>query len=165
MGQRITHSDDLREALTTHAIKVCNKAREQHSLIKKIYIFASSSPYDERYIKKSIMYDFTIATDHIFSVAAAIDQVLHVLYVDNVHYYRCGVGAIELESKDFQQHDLFIRNDNPALMNCYSKINQRFGKGTLQLASEAKHEKWSMRREFLSPRYTTRWSDIPKILC
>ncbi|PCI60805.1 MAG: hypothetical protein COB35_08175 [Gammaproteobacteria bacterium] len=50
-------------------------------------------------------------------------------------------------------------------MNCYSRINQRFGKGSLQLASEARHEKGAMRREFLSPRWTTRWSDRPKIIC
>lgn len=50
-------------------------------------------------------------------------------------------------------------------MNCYNQINQRFGRGTLQLGTEAKQEKWAMRREFLSPRWTTRWSDIPKINC
>ena len=165
VGQRITSHHDLRKALTTHAVKVCNKAREQHSLIKKLYIFAASSPHDERYIKKGIMYDFPLATDNVCSVASAIEQVLHALYVEGVPYYRCGVGAIELESCDFQQQDLFLSKENPALMNCYSKINIRFGKGALQLGSEARQEKWAMRREFLSPRYTTRWSDIPTILC
>lgn len=165
LGQRITTCDDLRKALTTHAIKVCNKARQQHSLIKKLYIFAASSPHDARYIKKSIMYDFPLATEHIFAISAAIEQVLHVLYVSDVPYYRCGVGAVELESKNFQQQDLFVRNDNPKLMQCYSQINHRYGKGTLQLASEARHEKWAMRRDFLSPRWTTRWEDLPKILC
>jgi len=164
-GQRIASYHDLRKALTTHAVKVCNKARQQHSLIKKLYIFASSSPHDERYFKKGIMYDFPLATDNVCSVACAIEQVLHVLYVDGVPYYRCGVGAIELTSIEFQQQDLFLSNENPALMNCYSQINQKFGKGSLQLGSEARQEKWAMRREFLSPRWTTRWSDIPRILC
>jgi DNA polymerase V len=165
VGQRITSHVDLRKALTTHAIKVCNKVRQQHCLIKKLYIFAASSPHDERYIKKGIMYDFPLATDNVFSVANAIEQVLHVLYVEGVPYYRCGVGAVELESGDFQQQDLFLSKENPALMNCYNNINSRFGKGALQLGSEARQEKWSMRREFLSPRWTTRWSDIPTILC
>ncbi len=111
------------------------------------------------------MYDFPLATDNVCSVACAIEQVLHVLYVDGVPYYRCGVGAIELTSIEFQQQDLFLSNENPALMNCYSQINQKFGKGSLQLGSEARQEKWAMRREFLSPRWTTRWSDIPRILC
>ncbi|GHG07767.1 DNA polymerase V subunit UmuC [Thalassotalea marina] len=165
LGQRIVKFVDLRKALTTHAVKVGNKARQQHSLIKKLYIFASSSPYDERYFKKGIMYDFPRATDNICHLSSAIAQVTNTLFIEGVAYYRCGVGAIELESSDFQQQDLFIPPVNPALMNCYSLINQRFGRGTLLLASEANKEKWAMRREFLSPRYTTRWSDIPVIRC
>jgi len=164
-GQRIVNYNDLRKALTTHAVKVCNKARQQRSLIRKLYIFASSSPHDERYIKKGIMYDFPLATDNVFSVASAIEQVLHILYVEGVPYYRCGVGAVELEGSDFQQQDLFLSHENPALMDCYSRINQKFGKGTMQLGSESRQEKWAMRREFLSPRWTTRWSDIPEIHC
>jgi DNA polymerase V len=165
LGQRITTYDELRKALTSHSVKVCNKVRFQHSLIKKLYIFAASSPHDERYVKKGLMYDFPLPTDNVFTVASAIEQVLVALFVEGVFYYRCGVGAVELTSKSFQQQDLFIPNENPVLMNCYSDINKRYGKGTIQLGSEARAEKWSMRREFLSPRSTTRWSDIPKIIC
>ena len=164
-GKRIVSYYDLRKALTSHAVNVCNKARQQQSLIKKLYVFASNSPHDERYVKKGIMYEFPLATDNVFSVGAAIEQVLQSIYVDGVLYYRCGVGAVELENRAFHQQDLFLPKDNSTLMECYSQINQRFGKGTLQLGTEAKHEKWTMRREFLSPRYTTRWSDIPKIQC
>ena len=97
-GQRIDNYHDLRKALTSHAVNVCNKARQQDSLIKKLYIFASNSPHDERYVKKGIMYDFPLATDNACALSSAIEQVLHVLYVPGVSYYRCGVGAIELSS-------------------------------------------------------------------
>ena len=164
-GQRIINYHDLRKALTSHAVNVCNKARQQRSLIKKLYVFASSSPHDERYVKKGMMYEFSLATDNVFRVGSAIDEVMHSLYVDGVLYYRCGVGAVEFESSEHQQQDLFAPQENSVLMNCYNQINQRFGKGTLKIGTEAKQEKWAMRREFLSPRYTTRWSDIPKITC
>lgn len=163
--ERITNAHELRSALTSHAIKVCNKARQQNSLIKKIYVFATSSPYDERYVKKGIMCDFPLATDSVLALSTAIQQLMHLLYVENVPYYKAGVGAIELESKDFQQQDLFVPNENPKLMNCYSAINSRFGSGTLQLGTEKRQEKWSRRGAFLSPCYTTKWSDIPIIKC
>lgn len=165
LGQRITTFVELRKALTSHSVKVCNNVRKQKSLIKKIYIFAASSPHDERYFKKGIMYDFPLPTDNIFLISKAIEQVLSVLFVEGVFYYRCGVGAVELTSKAFQQQDFFVPNENPLLMNCYSQINNRFGTGSLQLATEARVEKWVMRRDHLSPRFTTRWSDIPKIFC
>jgi DNA polymerase V len=50
-------------------------------------------------------------------------------------------------------------------MKCYDNLNHRFGSGTIEVAAAEKNEKWSMRRNFLSPSYTSKWSDIPKINC
>ncbi len=45
------------------------------------------------------------------------------------------------------------------------KINNRYGQGTLKLGSEGQTESWQMKRQFLSPQYTSNWRDIPKINC
>jgi hypothetical protein len=50
-------------------------------------------------------------------------------------------------------------------MYCYDGINKRYGNDTLQLAAQGRVEKWQMRREFLSPSFTSKWRDIPKISC
>jgi DNA polymerase V len=50
-------------------------------------------------------------------------------------------------------------------MKCYDDINQRYGNGTVEVASAGLVEQWGMRRNFLSPRYTSKWQDIPKISC
>jgi DNA polymerase V len=165
LGKRITCYNDLRKALTSHAVIVCNKAKLQNSLISKFYIFIASSPFDDRYVNNGLVYEFPLATDNVMTLSSAIEQVLRALYVEGVQYYKTGCGALELECKDFHQPDLFVPKENPIIMDCYSKINGRFGKGTLRLGSESKDEKFSMRRELLSPRYTTRWSDIPVIQC
>lgn len=54
---------------------------------------------------------------------------------------------------------------NGNLMKCLDNVNHRYGDGTLKVATEGHHEKWQMRREFLSPQYTSQWRDIPKIQC
>jgi len=165
-GQRVTEYSELRKALTTHADVISRKARNQHSLIKRVLIFAASSPHDDNYYKRSIIYEFPVATDNTQQLSAAISFVLNEIFMPGVFYYRCGVGAIELENTQFQQQDLFITNtENPELMSCYDKINQRYGIGAVQLASQGTTQKWQMRREFLSPSYTSKWRDIPKIIC
>ncbi len=165
-GKRITEFNALKSALVTHGAIVARKIRKQQSLVKRLLIFAASSPHDDNYYKKSIVYDFPLATDSSSAIAEAITEVLNELYRANVFFYRCGVGAIELQGATYQQQDLFIANqNNPELMHCYDKINQRYGQGTMSLASEGRAEKWSMRREFLSPSYATRWQDIPKVIC
>jgi DNA polymerase V len=76
------------------------------------------------------------------------------------------VGLISLVSAQQQQLELFNqRNHDPALMNVLDNINNRYGSDTLFHASQGVNQKWAMRREFLSPQYTTNWRDIPLIHC
>ncbi|MEW6992484.1 Y-family DNA polymerase [Colwelliaceae bacterium 6441] len=165
-GQRIIEQHSLKAALTTHGTIVAKKVRQQSSLIRKLLIFASSSPHDKNYYKQAIIYKFPVATDNSSDVAKAISMVLTDIYMAGVHFYRCGVGAIELESRKFQQPDLFIADKaNPLLMNCLDNINNRYGQGTLKIGSEADTQPWQMKRNFLSPQYTSNWRDIPKIRC
>lgn len=49
-------------------------------------------------------------------------------------------------------------------MAAVDQINES-GLGTVTLASQGSHQTntWAMKREHLSPAYTTRWSDLPKV--
>jgi DNA polymerase V len=165
-GQRIVDIHTLQSALATHGSIVAKKIRLQSSLVKKLMIFASSSPYDDNYYKQTIVYKFPVATDNSCDIAKAISLVLSNIFVEGVRFYRCGVGAIELESRTFQQPDLFMPDSsNPVLMKCFDNINNRYGQGTLKLGAEGYTETWQMKRHFLSPQFTTSWRDIPKIRC
>jgi DNA polymerase V len=165
-GRRIIDIHSLQAALTTHSTIVAKKVRQQSSLIKKLLIFASSSPHDENYYKQTMVYTFPIATDNSCDIATAVSLMLAEIFISGVQFYRCGVGAIVLESKQYQQADLFLSDSsNPILMNCLDAINHRYGQGTLTLGAEGKSNSWQMKRQFLSPQYTSNWRDIPKINC
>jgi len=165
-GQKVVDKYVLQTALVKHGSIVSKKVRQQSSLVKKLLIFASTSSYDTNYYKQSIMYQFPVATDNSCDISSAISSVLNEIFVKGVLFHLCGVGAIELESRHFQQSDLFMTdNSNPALMKCFDKINNRYGQGTLKMGSEGQSEVWQMRREFLSPQFTSNWKDIPKIKC
>ena len=165
-GQRITTKNELRAALVTHAAIVGRKVRKQNSLIKKLMVFASSSPHDDFYYKQAIVYPFVMATDNTCEMAHAVNRAIDSIYSAGVSFYRCGVGAIELNSKAFMQPDLFMSDHtNSNLMECLDNVNHKYGDNTLKLAAEGHDEKWKMRRNFLSPQYTSQWRDIPKIQC
>jgi DNA polymerase V len=165
-GQRITDYNSLMFALVTHGVIVGKKLRQQDSLVKRLMVFASSSPHDNQYYKKSLVYEFPVATNNNSQIASAIAILLHGIFQSGIYFYRCGVGAISLESQHYQQPDLFTpAQPNPLIMNCFDKVNLRYGQGTMTLASEGRTEKWQMRRGFLSPQYTSCWRDIPKINC
>lgn len=165
-GQRIVDFHALQSALTTHGAIVARKVRSQSSLIKKLMVFSSSSPHDNNYYKQALVYQFPMATDNSCDIARVITLLLADIFIEGVRFYRCGVGAIALESKAFKQADLFQPdNSNPVLMNCLDKINNRYGQGTLKVGAEGQSQIWQMKRDFLSPQYTTHWQDIPKIHC
>ncbi|MBH0031238.1 MULTISPECIES: Y-family DNA polymerase [unclassified Pseudoalteromonas] len=165
-GERICEPTALKTALINHVTTVANKLRAQHSLTHQLYIFAASGAHKNRYYKKSFVYKFPSPTNDTCVMANAVSEVFNKIYQPGIRFYKCGVGAVELISEQFQQNDLFNKSpDNPKLMQCLDTINNRYGKGMLSLASSKLNDRWHMNRDFLSPQYTTRWRDIPKIYC
>ncbi len=165
-GERISEPTALKTALINHVTTVASKLRGQRSLAKQLYIFAATGKHEDRYCKKSFIYKFATPTNDTCVMANAVSEVFTHIYKPGVRFYKCGVGALELTSVQYQQTDLFSQSaDNPKLMQCLDTINNRYGKGILTLASSKLNQGWHMNRDYLSPQYTTRWHDIPQIHC
>ncbi|MDH1106685.1 DUF4113 domain-containing protein [Pseudomonas otitidis] len=45
-------------------------------------------------------------------------------------------------------------------MAAVDQINQRQGRGTVRIGRVPAKPSWAMRRDMLSPRYTTRWDEV-----
>ena len=166
-GQRITDYDELRSALASHAEIVAAKLRKQKSLTSSMTLFATSSPHDtEGYFRKSHFHHFAVPTNDTRNIIKVVGDAMPQLYKPNVRYYRCGVGLMGLHNEALFQYDLFTpSNDNNKLMSCMDTINAKYGRSTVHIAAKGFEQKFAMRRAFLSPQYTTKWSDIPKIIC
>lgn len=52
------------------------------------------------------------------------------------------------------------REDSTQLMQVLDQLNAKGGKGTLYFTGQGVQQQWQMKREMLSPRYTTRYSDL-----
>lgn len=165
-GNRVTDIHSLKSSLITHCAIVGKKLRKQASLTNRLVIFAHSSPHDDNFYKRSFLYDFPVPTSDSRILANAVNDVILQLFTPGVLFYKAGIGAIDLVSEQYLQEDLFTPSlDNKALMKSIDTINMMFGRGTISLASEQQTKSWAMKREFLSPRYTTRWRDIPRVTC
>jgi len=69
---------------------------------------------------------------------------------------------MDFKPEDEIQLNLF-ENSNPKhrqLMTVIDRINSSFGQQKIKLASQDQKRVWKMKQERLSPRYTTRLSDI-----
>ncbi|WP_340678420.1 DUF4113 domain-containing protein [Paraglaciecola sp.] len=163
----ITDFEELRSALASHAEIVATKLRKQKSLTSSMKLFATSSPHDtEGYFRKLYFHHFAVPTNDTRNIIKVIEHAMSQLYKPNVRYYGCGVGLMDLHNEALFQYDWFTpSNDNTKLMTCMDSINARYGRSTVDIAAKEFEQKFAMRRAFLSPQYTTKLRDIPKIIC
>lgn len=166
-GKRINEKQILRQAIAYHVSIAARKLRKQNGLAKVLQVFAGSSPHDSSpYYRKALTHTFPAYTSDTQIIANSASRLVDLIYKDGVSFYRCGVGLLDLTDKIHQQQDLFSPSyDNNQLMNCLDKINNRFGRDSVHIASQGFQRKFAMRRQFLSPQYTTKLSDLPVFNC
>ncbi|ABK50563.1 umuC protein [Shewanella xiamenensis] len=166
VGERITDFNSLLQALSKHVGIAAAKARAQGSSCKSMLLFASNSPFDDQPKSFKTLIHFPCATNSTVEMTQAVSAAAPKLFREGVRYYKIGVGLINLVCDKRQQFDLFnAPKANPALMQALDGINFRYGRDTLFLAAQGIEQKWAMRRELLSPQYTTKWDCLPMIKC
>jgi DNA polymerase V len=166
VGERIVDYDLLLQALSKHISIAASKARRQGSHSKTMMLFASNSPYDEHPVNFKVLVSFPCPTNCTNELTQAMSNAAPSLFRLGVRYYRIGVGLLDLSTQKHTQLDMFNTSKaNPALMRALDGINQRYGTDTLFLAAQGVEQKWSMRRDLLTPQYTTDWKSLPAIKC
>ncbi len=86
------------------------------------------------------------------------------IYREGYRYKKAGVILYGL-SKESQTKGLldYDRESSESIMNTMDRINGRYGSSTIRLASEGIEKSWKMRRERVSPCYTTSFNDLVEV--
>ena len=164
-GHTIYDYNDLKEALSYHVSRCCEKLRNQSSLasVVSLYLYANKKNRDYLF-QPSITLNLTEPTDDTGVFIQAIEMGLKKIYDANMGYKKAGIMLNGLVSKTCYQPDLFATvKTRPELMRCLDDINLKYGKDSLKFASLGFEKKWAMRANAKSPNYTTRWSDLLKV--
>ena len=89
------------------------------------------------------------------------------LWRDGFRYSKCGVMISELLPEAVQQPALWGELDRERRERAWKTVDQlnaKLGRGTIRILSAgAKDAAWKLRTEHLSPRWTTRWNELPRI--
>ena len=102
-------------------------------------------------------------------------RALQDIYRPGFNYVKAGVTLVDLRPAGQAQGELDLFGDGPApdapprrsadrLMNALDALNQRFGRGTVGVASAMEpvaRPAYQAKRERMSPRYTSRIDEIP----
>lgn len=100
------------------------------------------------------------------------DRGLDAIYKTGFKYAKAGVMLLELQPATMEQGELELEVEldvnRARLMVAMDAINQRYGRGTVHLASAGVPDVpkgWGMRQERRTPRYTTRVGELVKAGC
>ncbi len=165
---RLTGSlQDLEQAVSSFASRCSEKLRAQRGFASVVTVFIMTDRFkDMPQYADSLSASLPEATANTPVIIRYCLELLRKLYRDGYKYKKCGVMLSGIVTGSTLQMNLFLderyRGD-PVLMNTVDSINRAYGSGALFYASSGIEKPWGMRRELLSPAYTTKWSDIVEI--
>lgn len=178
-GRPVTELEPLIEAVSEFASRAAVKLRRQHSHASAVLCFIRTSPFrpDAQYSRSMVVPLLRPTADTTLIAQAAI-QGLQRIFKPGFNYAKAGVMLLELQPDTRVQGELDLGGleceDRSALMSTMDQVNERYGRGTVQLASAGIKgnrkatrkddiRTWSMRQERRTPQYTTRWEDMPVV--
>ena len=168
-GHPVTELTPLNEAVTEFASRAAEKVRKQHSLATQVMVFIRTSPFrsDPQYSRSMVVPLRRPSADTGAIVAAALTG-LKAIYRPGFKLAKAGVILLDLQSDAVGQRELDLEDDDEMdrgqLMDALDAINQRYGKGTMKMASAGlagDRRVWSMKQERRTPGYTTCVADMP----
>ncbi|MRL74477.1 translesion error-prone DNA polymerase V subunit UmuC [Klebsiella pneumoniae] len=165
-GGRITEYHEMRQAICSYASRAAEKLRGEHQYCRFISAFVKTSPFalNEPYYGNSASVKLLTPTQDSRDIITAATKCLDAIWRDGHRYQKAGVMLGDFYSQVVAQLNLFDdnapRKNSEKLMEVLDHLNAKGGRGTLYFAGQGIQTVWQMKREMLSPRYTTRFSDI-----
>lgn len=168
-GRLVTELKCLEEAVACHAARAGEKLRAQAGAARGICVYIRTSGFGEN--EKQYANAWSIA----FPVPAGDSRVLiraalsglRRIYRPGYIYKKAGVLLLDLQDKRAVQGDLFEAAARPAraeaLMAAADRLNRDMGRDTVFFAAQGIERTWTLRAAMRSPRYTTRWDELPVV--
>jgi len=165
-GNRITQYSDMHQAICAYAERASEKLRNERQSCQFVSVFVSTSPHanNEIYYKNQASMKLLTPSNDTRDIISSATKSLNRIWIDGHRYMKAGVMLADFFSNGVEQLNLFDdsspRKNSAALMEAIDQLNNS-GKGKVWFAGQGIEKTWAMKREMLSPAYTTRYSDLP----
>lgn len=167
-GAKVTQFELLREAVCEYATRATEKLRKEQQQAKVMTVFIRTSPFkdNEPQYSNSASGELLIPSCDTRDFIELASHLLKRIWKDGFRYAKAGVMLSDFYDPGMFQPGLFdevsTRSNSQQLMSVLDTINQS-GAGKVFFAGQGTKKDWSMKREHLSPAYTTRWDQLPRV--
>lgn len=148
-----------------YATRAAEKLRQQGSRCRHVSVFIATGRYgDEPQYGNTASLVSEYPTSDTRDIAGLALRVLDAIWRDGFRYAKAGVMLGDFYQSGVAQLDMFSeqppRANADVLMATMDRIKSA-GRGKIWFAGQGTHHPWQMKREMLSPRYTTCLAELP----
>ena len=162
-GRAVTTLAEMREAVSFYATRAGEKLRRAGQATGHLSVFMHTNRFnDDPRRSASGALSFPEATNDTGELVSGALRIAEAIWRNGFRYSKAGVITTDLVPAGRGQASLLMNERrDPRLMIAMDKLNGKMGRGTIFPAAAGTHRKWFLKAEHHSPRYTTRWSDVP----
>jgi DNA polymerase V len=174
-SQAVYNIEEIRGCLAQYTQEAVKRLRGENSNCRTVCVYLMTNPYSGGgQYTNSAQKTLGEASSYFPIILKTALDLLNGIYRRGYKYRKVMVGLMELTPEKNAQPGLFSdraeTQKNERLMSCFDDINTRYGRNVLHLGTSALAAKaedgiapWEMKREYLSPCYTTRIADYPVV--
>ncbi len=163
----VTEKSEILEAGSEYAAAALEKLHSQNSVCGIIQTSITTNPFKthEKQYRGSLTFELEVPDDYPPRILKIVREQLEKLYRPGFRYKKVAVYLSGIEARGSGQLHLFDAGDERenAVLEAVNQIKRKYGKHTLHCQGNRGSYKWTMKREKLSPRYTTHWDDLPLV--
>lgn len=165
-GRAVTDKRELEQAIASYATRAAEKLRRHGLVATAMQVFIRTNEFnkDPKYFNQA-SFDIEPTSDTVALIRDAL-RAGRRMWRPGYRYAKAGVVLLDLARPAEKPRDLFPTADGERrgrLMAALDSVNLRYGSRTLRPACAGLSQGWSMKRQKLSPRFTTVFGEMMKV--
>jgi len=167
-GKPVSTLEELQEAASSYCIRAVEKLRSQRSVASGIMVYIATNPFKDepQYVNFA---NSRLSTPSAFTpdFLKLVNKDVETLFRSGYKYKKVGVMINDIVSEENAPLDFFepsyLDDERKTIMDCVDNINKKRGNNKVTFAKVGTKQRWKMKREKLTPQYTTKWNELPLV--
>ncbi|MCF7918470.1 MAG: Y-family DNA polymerase [Candidatus Cloacimonetes bacterium] len=167
-GHPVSELNELLEAVADYCQVATLKLRQQHSLASSIMVYLTTNRFrDEPQYANYAGFKLATPSAYVPDFIKTASDLLRSIYRPGYKFKKVGVMLSNIIAEGQAPLDFFDRvyidDERKIVMDCLDKVNKVWGPGTLAYAAAGINKGWQMKRQLLSPSYTSNWWQLLRV--
>lgn len=167
-GHAVTDWPMMREAIVSYATRAAEKMRRYKVAADNLYVLMHTNAFNnDPFYSNGASGRFMETTNDTGDVVSLAARLGERIWREGYRFAKAGVMITELLPETTRQASLWSEIDREKREKAWramDRLNASLGRDTVRVLSAGpKVAAWSHRAQYRSPRWTTRWDELPQV--